>query len=63
MGDMDRSVTAFNLEAGEILWNYKPKSFPIFFPALSDNHVFIGGRDKGMHCINGSKATCLAVLS
>ena len=53
VGDMDRSVTAFNLEAGEILWNYKPKSFPYFSsPALSDNHVYIGGRDKGMHCID-----------
>jgi outer membrane protein assembly factor BamB len=53
---MDRSVTAFNLEAGEILWNYKPKSFPYFSsPALSDNHVFIGGRDKGMHCIDRVK--------
>jgi outer membrane protein assembly factor BamB len=60
VGDMDRSVTAFNLEAGEILWNYKPKSFPYFSsPALSDNHVYIGGRDKGMHCIdrvNGKQA-------
>jgi outer membrane protein assembly factor BamB len=56
VGDMDRSVTAFNLEAGEILWNYKPKSFPYFSsPALSDNHVFIGGRDKGMHCIDRVK--------
>ena len=35
------------------------KELPYFSsPALSDNHVYIGGRDKGMHCIdrvNGSK--------
>ena len=53
VGDMDRSVTAFNLESGETIWNYQQKSFPYFSsPALSDNHLFIGGRDKGMHCID-----------
>ena len=53
VGDMDRSVTAFNLESGEIIWNYKPKSFPYFSsPALSSDYIFIGGRDKGMHCID-----------
>ena len=53
VGDMDRSVTAFNLETGEIIWNYRQKSFPYFSsPALSDRQVFIGGRDKGMHCID-----------
>lgn len=53
VGDMDRSVTAFNLENGEVVWNYQNKSFPYFSsPALSDVHVFIGGRDKGMHCID-----------
>ena len=53
VGDMDRSVTAFNLESGETIWNYQQKSFPYFSsPALSEKHLFIGGRDKGMHCID-----------
>jgi eukaryotic-like serine/threonine-protein kinase len=53
VGDMDRSVTAFNLENGEVIWNYRSKSFPYFSsPALSVSNVFIGGRDKGMHCID-----------
>ena len=53
VGDMDRSVTAFNLDTGEIVWNYQQKSFPYFSsPALSNQNLFIGGRDKGMHCID-----------
>lgn len=53
VGDMDRSVTAFNLESGETIWNYQQKSFPYFSsPALSAKNLFIGGRDKGMHCID-----------
>lgn len=53
VGDMDRSVTAFNLEEGETIWNYQLKSFPYFSsPALSQKNLFIGGRDKGMHCID-----------
>ena len=52
VGDMDRSVTAFDLESGETIWNYQTKSFPYFSsPALSKRNLFIGGRDKGMHCI------------
>ena len=31
VGDMDRSVTAFNLDTGEIVWNYQQKSFLFLF--------------------------------
>ncbi len=53
VGDMDRSVSAFDLQTGETIWNYRDKSFPYFSsPAISEKHLFIGGRDKGMHCID-----------
>jgi outer membrane protein assembly factor BamB len=53
VGNMDRAVMAFDLESGEIVWNYRQKNFPYFSsPAVTSTHVLIGGRDKGLHCIN-----------
>ena len=53
VGNMEKAVTAFDLENGSIIWNYRHKNFPYFSsPAVSSDHVFIGGRDKGLHCIN-----------
>lgn len=52
VGNMDRAVMAFDLESGEVVWNYRSKNFPYFSsPAITDKHVLIGGRDKGLHCI------------
>ena len=53
VGNMDRAVMAFDLATGEVVWNYRNKSFPYFSsPALTAKQVLIGGRDKGLHCIN-----------
>ena len=53
VGNMDRAVMAFDLDTGEVVWNYRSKSFPYFSsPALTAKQVLIGGRDKGLHCIN-----------
>ena len=53
VGNMDRSVMAFNLTSGEQVWSYSPKSFPYFSsPALTFDMVYIGGRDKGLHAID-----------
>lgn len=53
VGNMDRAVTAFDLETGNIVWNYRHKNFPYFSsPAVTSDQVLIGGRDKGLHCIN-----------
>ena len=52
VGNMDRAVMAFDVETGKVVWNYRNKSFPYFSsPALTQKHVLIGGRDKGLHCI------------
>ena len=57
VGNMDRAVMAFDLETGEVVWNYRNKSFPYFSsPALTEKQVLIGGRDKGLHCIKRSPA-------
>ncbi len=53
VGNMDRAVMAFDLESGDVAWNYRQKNFPYFSsPAVTSTHVLIGGRDKGLHCIN-----------
>lgn len=53
VGNMDRAVMAFDLETTDMVWSYQPKSFPYFSsPAVTDKSVLIGGRDKGLHCIN-----------
>ncbi len=53
VGNMDRSVMAFDLEGGDLVWSYKQKSFPYFSsPAVTKDLVIIGGRDKGLHAIN-----------
>ena len=53
VGNMDRAVMAFDLETGNIVWNYRQKNFPYFSsPAVTPKFVLIGGRDKGLHCIN-----------
>ena len=53
VGNMDRAVMAFDIESGDIIWNYRHKNFPYFSsPAITLNHVLIGGRDKGLHCID-----------
>ena len=53
VGNMDRAVMAFDLKTGDIVWNYRQKSFPYFSsPAVTKTQVIIGGRDKGLHCIN-----------
>ncbi len=53
VGNMDRAVMAFDIESGDIIWNYRHKNFPYFSsPAITQEKVLIGGRDKGLHCIN-----------
>ena len=31
VGNMDRAVMAFDLETGEVVWNYRNKKLPLFF--------------------------------
>jgi outer membrane protein assembly factor BamB len=53
VGNMERAVMAFDLETGNIVWNYRHKNFPYFSsPSVTSDQVLIGGRDKGLHCIN-----------
>ena len=53
VGNMDNAVTAFDLNAAEVVWTYRAKNFPYYSsPAVTDKFCLIGGRDKGLHCID-----------
>ena len=46
-------VMAFDLETGDVIWTYRGKDFPYYSsPAVTEKHCLIGGRDKGLHCID-----------
>lgn len=59
-GHYGNEVVGIDLENGERLWRYKHKSFPYFSsPAVTDDLVVIGGRDKTIHCLNRKDGTAI----
>jgi outer membrane protein assembly factor BamB len=53
VGNMDNAVTGFDLKTGDVVWTYRGKNFPYYSsPAVTEKHCLIGGRDKGLHCID-----------
>lgn len=53
VGHYGNEVLAFAPGDGNILWRYRDRNFAYFSsPALTDDHVIIGGRDKRLHCID-----------
>ena len=56
-GTFNNDVLALDLKARKILWRYSPpdRQFPFYSSAaLSNDHVFVGGRDKFVHAINAA---------
>ena len=52
VGHYGNEVICVDLEAGTVAWQYKERAFPYFSsPAVTDEHVIIGGRDKRVHCL------------
>jgi eukaryotic-like serine/threonine-protein kinase len=53
VGHFDNAVMAFDLDTGDVVWTYRAKNFPYYSsPAVTNKHCLIGGRDKGLHCID-----------
>ena len=53
VGHFDNAVMAFDLETGAVVWTYRAKNFPYYSsPAVTKKFTLIGGRDKGLHCID-----------
>jgi outer membrane protein assembly factor BamB len=60
VGHYGNEVLAFKPGDGTILWKYRDRAFPYYSsPALSDQHLFIGGRDKRLHCIDREKGNAV----
>jgi eukaryotic-like serine/threonine-protein kinase len=52
VGHYGNEVICIDLEAETVAWQYKERGFPFFSsPAVTDEHVIIGGRDKRVHCL------------
>jgi eukaryotic-like serine/threonine-protein kinase len=52
VGHYGNEVLCIDLEAETVAWRYKERGFPYFSsPAVTDEHVIIGGRDKRLHCL------------
>lgn len=44
---------AIDLEASEVVWRYTSPRFGFFSPpAITDDRVFFGGRDRKLHCVD-----------
>tara|TARA_B100001123_G_scaffold380906_1_gene450866 strand:+ start:3374 stop:4543 length:1170 start_codon:yes stop_codon:yes gene_type:complete len=53
VGHFDNAVMAFDLQTGDVVWTYRAKNFPYYSsPAVTEKFTLIGGRDKGLHCID-----------
>jgi eukaryotic-like serine/threonine-protein kinase len=59
-GNHANQVIATEAEAESLTWIYEASDFPFFSaPAIDDQHVYIGSRDKSLHAIkrsNGQRA-------
>jgi len=53
VGHYENEVLAVDLNAGQVEWRFKDRSFPYFSsPAVTSDRILIGGRDKRLHCLN-----------
>jgi len=53
VGHYGNEVLGFVPGDGTILWKYRDRNFAYFSsPALTADHVILGGRDKRLHCID-----------
>lgn len=52
IGHYENEFLCADIQAGEIVWRFKDRAFPYFSsPALTDERVIFGGRDKKLHCL------------
>jgi eukaryotic-like serine/threonine-protein kinase len=52
LGHYGNEVVCVDVNAENVAWRYKESGFPFFSsPAVTDERVIIGGRDKRVHCL------------
>jgi len=59
-GHYGNAFVCIDLETGETLWDYGNERHPFFSsPAIGDERIVFGGRDKHLHCAKRSDGTPL----
>ena len=52
VGHYENEFLCADLESGQMKWKFKDRAFPYFSsPALTQDRVVFGGRDKRLHCV------------
>ena len=52
LGHYGNEVVCVDLDTETVAWHYNESGFPFFSsPAVTDDRVIIGGRDKRLHCL------------
>ena len=60
IGNYGNQFFKANVSSGNIAWKYKERAFPFFSsPAIIGDRIFVGSRDKRLHCLSASKGTAL----
>lgn len=53
VGHYENEFLCFDLDKGTNTWSYRDRNFPYFSsPAITEDKVVFGGRDKRLHCLN-----------
>jgi len=58
VGHYGNEVACVDIESRKVMWTFKDRAFPYFSsPAVTDQFILIGGRDKRLHCLEREKGT------
>lgn len=58
VGHYENEFLCFDLEKGTNIWSFKDRNFPYFSsPAVTEDRVLFGGRDKRLHCVKRTDGT------
>lgn len=53
VGHYENEFLAVDLQEGAVKWRYRDRAFPFMSsPAVTDDRVFVGSRDKRLHAVN-----------
>lgn len=64
VGHYENEFLCFDLEKGTNIWSYRDRAFPYFSsPALTEQRVIVGGRDKRLHCLDRKTGEAAWVFS
>lgn len=60
LGHYGNKVISVDIDAERVTWSYEGRKFPYFSsPALTEDRLVIGGRDRHLHCINRNDGSAI----